>query len=101
MLIQGGACNLGLVMRTLFRVGTPRGLQGLTAVQAALAQRNETSIAADSWPLTQICRRFRAFLGRNRFSCYRDRLATTRRHSEWLAIAGYGQPTQTISATAC
>ena len=39
MLLHGGACNLGLLMRTLFRVGTPRALQGLTAMREALAQR--------------------------------------------------------------
>ena len=39
MLVHGGACNLGLLMRTLFRVGTSRALQGLAAVQQALAQR--------------------------------------------------------------
>ena len=101
MLIHGGACNLGLLMRTLFRVGTPRGLQGLAAVQAALAQRNEASISTASWPLTRICRQLHAFLGRNPFSCYRDRLATTRRLSERLAIANYRTRPRTISATAC
>jgi len=28
LLVQAGACNLGLWMRTLIGVGTPRGLQG-------------------------------------------------------------------------
>ena len=44
MLVHGGACNLGLLMRTLFRVGTPRALQGLAPVQQALAQRTEALI---------------------------------------------------------
>ena len=42
MLVHGGACNLGLLMRTLFHVGTPRALQGLTDMQAALARRSAT-----------------------------------------------------------
>ena len=29
LLIHGAACNLGLLMRTRYGVGTPRGLQGL------------------------------------------------------------------------
>ena len=28
LVVQAGACNLGLWMRTLIGVGTPRGLQG-------------------------------------------------------------------------
>ena len=31
LLVQTGACNLGLLMRTLLGVGTPRGLQGRLA----------------------------------------------------------------------
>jgi transposase len=31
VLVQAGACNLGLLMRTWFGVGTPRSLQGRTA----------------------------------------------------------------------
>ena len=52
LLTHGGACNLGLLLRTLFRVGTPRGLQGLAAVQVALAQRNEASAYAFVTPGT-------------------------------------------------
>ena len=37
MLIHAAAFNLGLLMRKRFGVGTPRGLQGLATVQAALA----------------------------------------------------------------
>jgi transposase len=43
VLIQAGACNLALLMRTLIGVGTPRGLQGrlaaLLAMIAALVHR--------------------------------------------------------------
>lgn len=87
MLIQGGACNLGLLMRTLFRVGTPRGLQGLAAVQAAVAQRNEASISTISWTPARTCWLLRAFLGQMPFSCCRDFPAATPRHSERLTIA--------------
>lgn len=100
MLIQGGACNLGLLMRTLFRVGTPRGLQGLAAVQAALAQRNEASVSMH-WRLTRICRQLRACLDRTLFSGHRDSPAAAWHRSERLAIANYGPPLQTTSATAC
>ena len=101
MLIQGGACNLGLIMRTLFRVGTPRGLQGLAAVQAALAQRNEASLSAHSWRLTQTCRQLPAVLDRILFSCHRDSPAAARSHPERLAFASCGLRVQTTSATAC
>ncbi len=38
VLIHAAACNLSLLMRTLFGVGTPRGLQGLAAlIESALA----------------------------------------------------------------
>ena len=63
MLVHGGACNLGLLMRTLFRVGTPRGLQGLAAMQAALAQRSVTVILPSSWVLTRPCRHLCGILG--------------------------------------
>jgi transposase len=36
VLVQAGACNLGLLMRTWFGVGTPRGLQGCRAVSISL-----------------------------------------------------------------
>jgi transposase len=36
VLVQAGACNLGLLMRTCFGVGTPRGLQGRPAAVATL-----------------------------------------------------------------
>jgi transposase len=48
LLVHAGGCNLGLLMRTLFGVGTPRGLQGrraaaLTAVPALWA------LVTDRW----------------------------------------------------
>jgi hypothetical protein len=36
LLVHAGAFNLGLLMRTLFGVGTPRGLQGRLAALAAV-----------------------------------------------------------------
>ena len=36
LLVHTGACNLGLLMRTLIGVGTPRGLQGRVAAVLAL-----------------------------------------------------------------
>jgi len=35
-LIQGAAFNLGIVLRHLFGIGTPRSLQGLAGVVSAL-----------------------------------------------------------------
>lgn len=101
MLIQGGACNLGLLMRTLFRVGTPRGLQGLKALQTALAQRNEPAVSPDSWRLNTACRLLRAFLDRILFSCCRHYPDVARSYSEPLAVARCGHPVQTTSATGC
>jgi transposase len=37
LLVHAGACNLALWMRTIFGVGTPRGLQGHAAVIAVVA----------------------------------------------------------------
>jgi len=38
ILIQAAAFNLGLLMRSLYGIGTPRGLQGLAATPAALVR---------------------------------------------------------------
>jgi len=38
LLLHGAAFNLGILMRTLYRVGTPRSLQGTAAVLSALVQ---------------------------------------------------------------
>ena len=38
ILIQAAAFNLGLLMRSLYGIGTPRGLQGLAGTPAALAR---------------------------------------------------------------
>lgn len=40
VLIHVGACNLSLLMRRLFGVGTPRGLQGATALLARAVTRS-------------------------------------------------------------
>jgi transposase len=37
VLVHAGACNLGLLLRTWFGVGTPRGLQGRAAGVTLLA----------------------------------------------------------------
>ena len=44
LLIHAAAFNLGLLMRKRFGVGTPRGLQGLATVQAALATHVTTPV---------------------------------------------------------
>ncbi len=92
VLIQGGACNLGLLMRTLFHVGTPRGLQGL----AALAQPTETSVYTLSWHPTPTCRQLLLLLDRILVSCFRDPLANDHRHSDRLALASYGTRSETF-----
>ena len=45
VLLQAAAFNLGLLMRKRFGVGTPRALQGLAAVQAALATQVTTHVS--------------------------------------------------------
>jgi transposase len=45
-LLTAAARNLGLVMRHLFRIGTPRSLQGLAAMLRALANAIVTRLAA-------------------------------------------------------
>ncbi len=52
MLVHAAAFNLGLLMRKLYRVGTPRGLQGLATVQAAFAARLTTAVSPDSSPVS-------------------------------------------------
>ncbi len=52
MLIHAAAFNLGLLMRKLYRVGTPRSLQGLATVQTALADRAATAVSPDSSPVS-------------------------------------------------
>ena len=44
MLVHAAAFNLGLLMRKRFGVGTPRALQGLATVQAALATHVTTPV---------------------------------------------------------
>lgn len=44
LLVHASAFNLGLWMRTLFRIGTPRALQGRLAAFA--------TVFAESWNLT-------------------------------------------------
>ena len=46
VLIQASACNLGLLMRTLFGVGTPRGLQGRRSALSAVVRTLWTLIQA-------------------------------------------------------
>ena len=46
MLLHAGAFNLSLVMRSLFGFGTPRGLQGLAAASAALADASARNFSA-------------------------------------------------------
>ena len=52
MLVHAAAFNLGLLMRKRFGVGTPRALQGLATVQAALATHATTRVL-------RLCRRIR------------------------------------------
>ena len=89
VLVHGGACNLGLLMRTLFRVGTPRGLQGLAAMQAALAQRSGTLILLFSRLLTRPSRRLRAILDRTLFSCSGYSPAATNRRLVQAPVGTY------------
>lgn len=44
ILIQAAAFNLGLLMRSLYGIGTPRGLQGLAGAPAVLARHLGTAI---------------------------------------------------------
>ena len=44
ILIQAAAFNLGLLMRSLYGIGTPRGLQGLAGAPAALARHLGSAI---------------------------------------------------------
>ena len=46
MLVHAAAFNLSLVMRSLFGFGTPRGLQGLAAASAALADASARNFSA-------------------------------------------------------
>jgi transposase len=46
LLIHAAGCNLGLVMRTLFGVGTPRGLQGFVSTLSDLLRRLTCSLGA-------------------------------------------------------
>ena len=61
MLIHAAAFNLGLLMRKRFGVGTPRALQGLATVQAALATQVTTRVSR----FFRRIRRYFAFLGPN------------------------------------
>ena len=45
LLVQASAFNLGLLMRKRFGFGTPRGLHGLAAAQAALACHVSTAVS--------------------------------------------------------
>ncbi len=101
MLVHGGACNLGLLMRTLFRIGTPRGLQGLAAMQAALEQRNGTVIPLSSWVLTRSCRHLCAILYRTLFSCSGDSTGATASRSGRAPLDLYVSPLMALSATGC
>ena len=49
LLIHAGGFNLGLVMRQLIGIGTPRGLQGRVAAAIAVAVALWT-LLADRWP---------------------------------------------------
>ena len=46
MLVHAAAFNISLVMRSLFGFGTPRGLQGLAAASAALADASARNFSA-------------------------------------------------------
>lgn len=50
LLIHAAGCNLGLVMRTMFGVGTPRGLQGLVSTLFDLLRRLTCSLPAPFRP---------------------------------------------------
>ncbi len=101
MLIHAGARNLGLVMRTLFRVGTPRALQGLAAMQTALAQSGSNPILllyrllARSWRL--LCAIAAHTLG----CCANDCPTNTVRHSRLRSETACGLPLNAASATGC
>ena len=101
MLVHGGACNLGLLMRTLFRVGTPRGLQGLAGMQAALAQRSVTVILLSSWVPTRSCRHLCGILDRTLFSSSGNSPAATPRRSVRAPVTMYAPRLRAISATDC
>ena len=51
VLIHASAFNLGLLLRTMFGRGTPRGLQGLASLISALATavRDALEAAAPPW----------------------------------------------------
>ena len=51
MLVHAAAFNLGLVMRRRFRFGTPRGMQGLAAAAAALANASARGFVALGGPI--------------------------------------------------
>ncbi|MDE0393204.1 MAG: hypothetical protein OYK82_00345 [Gammaproteobacteria bacterium] len=54
ILIQAAAFNLGLLMRSLYGIGTPRGLQGLAGTPAALVRH----LGAAVWRVFGlVCRR--------------------------------------------
>ncbi len=52
MLVHAAAFNLGLLMRKLYRVGTPRALPGSRPVQVALADRAAIAVSPDSSPVS-------------------------------------------------
>jgi len=56
LLIHAGGCNLGLLMRTLCGVGTPRSLQGRVAAAIAAVAYADSARAASSpsWPVFSI-----------------------------------------------
>ena len=73
LLVHAGAFNLGLLMRTLFGVGTPRSLQGravaLATVLSALWTLVHDAVTAHRWssrPLADSVRPIVGFLWRDR-----------------------------------
>lgn len=98
MLIHAGARNLGLVMRKLFRLGTPRALQGLAAMRTALPQSRTNPIwllLEPSWRL------LRALAGRTPDLCANAYQTIRSRRSPHRSGTACQLPLKTTSATGC
>ena len=98
ILIQAAAFNLGLLMRKRFGVGTPRALQGLAAVQAALETQVTTHVL-------RFFRRIRRNFAPPEPNIASSRLGTRFLHNNTAAARLFSLPALSrwgpISSTAC
>ena len=101
MLIHAGACNLGLVMRTLFRVGTPRGLQWPAAMHSTPAQSDANPIFLIQQLLARLWPLLNALTGQTLGRCAYHYRTTTIRNSRLRSETASGLPLNAAFATDC